>query len=147
VTIEAATCEPRIGHDVINRYGIEAMAVEQSSCAADYFMFGQVAVLGRIRHRTLHRCENTASQNMFLNISKCYLNIFFVSLIHNPSTTLSATDPVIINGDYLSTRRRGKIMTLQSLIPLKKSHVVGRTRRCELCVPDLSRWHPLPSAR
>src|SRR5262249_8129432 len=54
VTIEAATCEPRIGHDVINRYGIEAMAVEQSSCAADYFMFGQVAVLGRIRHETLH---------------------------------------------------------------------------------------------
>src|SRR5262249_58862045 len=49
VTIEAATCEPRIGHDVINRYGIEAMAVEQSSCAADYFMFCQVAVLGRIR--------------------------------------------------------------------------------------------------
>jgi len=29
----------------------------------------------------------------------------------------------------------------------KKSHVVGRTSRCELCVPDLSRWHPLPSAR
>jgi hypothetical protein len=57
VTIEAATCEPRIGHDVINRYGIEAMAVEQSSCAADYFMFGQVAVLGRIRHRTLHRVQ------------------------------------------------------------------------------------------
>jgi hypothetical protein len=39
---------------VINRYGIEAMAVEQSSCAADYFMFCQVAVLGRIRHGTLH---------------------------------------------------------------------------------------------
>src|SRR5262245_22225279 len=32
-------------------------------------------------------CENTASQNMFLNISKCYLNILFVSLIPNVSTT------------------------------------------------------------
>ena len=48
-------------------------------------------------------CENTASQNMFLNISKCYLNILFVPLIHNPIYDLTATDRVIINGDYLST--------------------------------------------
>src|SRR5215467_15334150 len=54
-------------------------------------------------------CENTASQNMFLNISKCYLNILFVSLIHDPSTTWSATDRVIINGDYLSIGDGGRL--------------------------------------
>src|SRR5215831_407133 len=34
-------------------------------------------------------CEN---QNMFLNISKCYLNILFVSLFHNPRPDRQLTE-------------------------------------------------------
>jgi hypothetical protein len=85
VTIEAATCEPRIGHDVINRYGIEAMAVEQSSCAADYSMFGQVAVLGRIRHRTLHEVRKYREAKI---CSSTYQNVLeHIVRLSSPFTT------------------------------------------------------------
>src|SRR5262249_13584557 len=47
---------------------------------------GKVAVAGYRIERSMG-CENAASQNMFLNISKCYLNILFVSLIHNSPTS------------------------------------------------------------
>jgi hypothetical protein len=60
---------------------------------------GKVAVAGYRIERSMG-CENAASQNMFLNISKCYLNILFVLFHLRPDRQ---TDRVTINGDYLST--------------------------------------------
>jgi hypothetical protein len=50
ITVKAAPRQARIGHNVIDRHGIEAMSVEQSHRAADYFLFYLVAVFSSIWH-------------------------------------------------------------------------------------------------
>src|SRR5215813_3714893 len=56
-------------------------------------------------------CENTASQNMFLNISKCYLNILFVLFLYDLIGKLTAS-PLTAT---IFPQATGKDYALQSL--------------------------------
>jgi hypothetical protein len=51
IGVKAPAREPGIRHDVVDRHGVEAMAIEQSAGALDDLLTDPLTVLGRKRHR------------------------------------------------------------------------------------------------
>jgi hypothetical protein len=50
VVVEAAARQPGVGHDVVDRYALETVAVEERFGPSNDVSFGLLAVLGAVRH-------------------------------------------------------------------------------------------------